>query len=186
MDFILSGYVDIILSRPVFGGEQLAKQRVPRLLISFLNSHCDVPMAGHATVSTASSLSGARSLSAMLTAVTRLSGREGIRMHIPNKPSQAAHIARRPSFFTVLLAAGVADRDRSTLRLLNPVIVRATLPLPSPNTSHTTPACSPALTSLRRRLLLLLLRRRYGQLLLGGGGGTGGRDGGEGGERGGG
>ena len=176
--------MDFILSRPVFGGEQLAKQRVPRLLISFLNSHCDVPMAGHATVSTASSLSGARSLSAMLTAVTRLSGREGIRMHIPNKPSQAAHIAWRPSFFSVLLAAGGADRDRSTLRLLNPVIVRATLPLPSPNTRHTTPACSPALTSLRR--LLLLLRRRYGRLLLGGGGGRGGRDGGEGGERGGG
>ncbi|TNN71430.1 hypothetical protein EYF80_018379 [Liparis tanakae] len=120
-----------ILRRPVFGSEQLANDR-------------DVPMrctAGASIISAAlsakalTSLSGALSLSAMLTAVTHLSGREGIRMHIPNKPSggQAANIAWRPSFFTgrpVLrfgagMAAGggsAADGDRSTLRLLNPVI----------------------------------------------------------------
>lgn len=155
---------------------------MPRLLVPFPNSYRDVSVwcaAGTSTRSTAlpakalTSLSGALSLSAMLTAVTHLSGREGIRMHIPNKPSrgQAAHIAWRPSFFTgrpVLqfgagMAAGggsVADRDRGALRLLNPVIVSATLPLPSPNTSHTTLGCSPALTSLVMlwcRLLLLLL-----------------------------
>lgn len=88
-------------------------------------------------------------------------------MRIPNKSSggQAAPIAWRPSFFTgrpVLqfgagMAAGgacVADRDRGALGLLI-MMSMATLPLPSPNTSHITLACSPALTSL---LLLLLLR----------------------------
>lgn len=178
----------LILMRPLFGGEQLAKQGVTLLLVSLPNGHGDVPArstAGPSTLTTTAlpaealaSLSGARSLSAMPTAVTHLSGREGIRMHIPNKPSsgQVAHITWRPSFFTgrpVLqfgagMAAGggsVADRDRSTLRLLNPVIVSAMMPLPSPNTSHTTFACSPALTSLvmllRRRLLLLLLLVRW-------------------------
>lgn len=96
-------------------------------------------------------------------------------MHIPNKPSggQAARIAWRPSFFTgkpvLQFGAGmaadggsVADRDRGTLQLLNTAIVSATLPLPSPNTSHTTLACSPALTSLVMLLLwLLLLLRRH-------------------------
>lgn len=111
-------------------------------------------------------------------------------MHIPNKPSggQAAQIAWRPSFFTgwpVLqfgadMAAGggsVANRDRDALRLLKHVIATATLPLPSPNTSHTTLACSPALTSLvmllLRWLLLLLLLRWCSCLLLGGVGGGG-------------
>lgn len=170
---------------------------MPRLLLSFSNGHRNVLTgrpAGAVAFTAASpakpftSLSGACSLSAMLTAVTHLSGREGIRMHIPNKPSgsQAAHVAWRPSFFPgrpVLqfragVAAGgvsVADRDRRALQLLKPVTVTATLPFPSPNTSHTTLACSPALTSL---VMLLLLRRRRrrrlrrcSRLLLGGTGG---------------
>lgn len=194
-----------IAGGPLLGGQQLAKQRMPRLLLSFLYGHCDVPTRCRTTAMPApalASLSGSAHLRATPTAacLTRLSRKERIRMHVPNEPSgcQAPRVHRRlrtwrPSFFTgrpaLQFGAGMDAvvptclGDRSGCRRgfglsLSASPMSAATPLPSPHTSHTTLASS--LTSLVMLLLLLLRHNgRRGRLLLGGDRGGGG-EGGEG------